>query len=158
MSQKTITLERTFAASLEDVWALWTTKDGIESWWGPDGFRVEVRSLDLRPGGELRYAMIAVRQQEIDFMKQAGMPVTQELKITYDEIVPLARLRYTNLADFIPGVAPYDVATLVELEQTAAGVRLRLTIDAMHAEEWTKMAVSGWESELGKLEKVLAVR
>ena len=31
-----------------------------------------------------------------------------------------------------------------------------LTIDAMHDEQWTKMAVMGWESELGKLAKVLA--
>src|SRR5262245_47945643 len=38
-----VTLERTFDAPIEDVWDLWTTKDGIESWWGPEGFRVEVR-------------------------------------------------------------------------------------------------------------------
>ena len=26
-----------FKATLEEVWELWTTKDGIESWWGPEG-------------------------------------------------------------------------------------------------------------------------
>jgi hypothetical protein len=34
-------------------------------------------------------------------------------------------------------------------------VRVVLTIDAMHDEHWTKMAVMGWESELGKLAKLL---
>src|SRR5207344_676779 len=39
MSRRMITIERTFNAAIEDVWALWTTADGIESWWGPEGFR-----------------------------------------------------------------------------------------------------------------------
>ena len=36
------------SATVEDVWALWTTEPGIESWWGPDGFDVTVGHLDLR--------------------------------------------------------------------------------------------------------------
>ena len=40
-----------------------TTKDGIESWWGPGGFTVKVRKLDLRSGGELHYAMIAIARR-----------------------------------------------------------------------------------------------
>jgi uncharacterized protein YndB with AHSA1/START domain len=56
-----ITLERVYRADVQDVWDLWTTKDGIESWWGPGGFAVTVRKLDLRPGGELLYAMTAIR-------------------------------------------------------------------------------------------------
>jgi len=65
---------------------------------------------------------------------------------------PLSRaLAHMHLADFISGVEPYDVATTVELEETSAGVRMRLTFDPMHDEEWTKRATMGWESELGKL-------
>ena len=30
-----------------------------------------------------------------------------------------------------------------------------LTIDAMHDDTWTQRAVMGWESELGRLERVL---
>ena len=60
MSQKRIILERSFAATLDEVWELWTTKEGIESWWGPDGYRVAVRKLELRAGGVLEYDMIAV--------------------------------------------------------------------------------------------------
>ena len=193
--KRRITLERTYRARIEDVWELWTTKDGIESWWGPGGFAVKVRKLELRPGGELHYAMTAIAPPQIEFMKKAGMPLTTEARLTYTEIVaprrlasthladfipgvappqiefmkkagmPLTtdytdivaprRLAYTHLADFIPGVAPYGVATLVELHPTAEGVRLVLTFDAMHDEEWTQRAAMGWESELGKLAKVL---
>jgi hypothetical protein len=69
--------------------------------------------------------------------------------------VALSRLSFTQLADFIPNVKPYEVATTVELETIAQGVRLVLTLDAMHDEHWTQMAVMGWESELDRLAALL---
>jgi uncharacterized protein YndB with AHSA1/START domain len=155
-SQRRITLERTYKASPQDIWDMWTTKDGIESWWGPDGFSVKVRKLDLRPGGELHYAMTATADPQIEFMKKAGMKLTTEAKLTYTEVSPPRRLAYIHLADFIPGVEPYGVAHLVELTPMGDSVRMALTFDAMHDEEWTNRAKMGWEMELGKLAKALA--
>ena len=154
--RRRIMFERIYAADLQDVWDLWTTKDGIESWWGPGGFAVTVRSLDLRPGGQLLYAMTAIDPPQIAFMRKAGMPLTQELRITYTEVIARRRLAYVHLADFIPGVEPYDVATVVELESTPQGIRMALTFDAMHSDEWTQRAVTGWEGELNKLAAVVA--
>jgi uncharacterized protein YndB with AHSA1/START domain len=153
--QRRITLERTFHASVEDVWRLWTTKEGIESWWGPEGFAVDVHSLDLRPGGELRYAMTATAPAQIEFMKRAGMPLTTECLIVITEVVPARRLAYEHLVDFVPGVEPYAVTTIVDLQSSADGVRMTLSFDAMHTEDWTQRAVMGWESELDKLARVL---
>jgi hypothetical protein len=70
-------------------------------------------------------------------------------------VVDTVVLAYVHLADFIPGVEPYDVATVVELHETAGSVRMTLTFDAMHSDEWTERAVMGWEAELGKLAAVL---
>ena len=156
--RKRISLERVYQADVQDVWDLWTTKEGIESWWGPGGFAVTVRKLDLRPGGELLYAMTAIDPPQVEFMKKAGMPLSHDARITFTEIVPRRRLAYVHLADFIPGVDPYDVATVVELHPAEGGVRMVLTFDAMHSEEWTQRAVMGWESELGKLAAVVAAR
>src|ERR1700716_2763645 len=91
-ARRTITLERTFKASIEEVWELWTTKEGIESWWGPEGFAIKVLTLDLRPGGELVYAMTAIASDQIEFMKNAGMPLTTKTRVTYTEVVPPRRL------------------------------------------------------------------
>src|SRR5262245_60375151 len=143
-AQKKITIERTYDARIEEVWALWTTKEGIESWWGPDGFAVQVRSLDLRPGGELKYAMTATATPQVEFMKKAGMPLTNEHLIVYTEVQPPKRLAYSHLVDFIPQVDSYEVAMLVELHETARGVRMVLTIDRMHDEVWTERAIAGW--------------
>lgn len=146
-----ITLERTFRASLAEVWALWTTAEGIASWWGPEGFTVTVQHLDLRPGGALYYTMVATAPEMVAYMQQAGMPTEQPCKITYAEVVPYKRLSYIHLVDFVPEVTAYDTETVVELHPTAHGVRMVLTLDPMHAPEWTQRAVMGWESELGKL-------
>lgn len=157
-SKKQIKMERIYDASLEDVWDLWTTKDGIESWWGPDGFIVKVRSMDVRPGGVLVYDMIAVGEQQMEFMKRAGMPISTTTSITYKEIVKQKKLLYTNRADFIPGVAPYDVDTCVDLSLAPNGVKLVLTIDPMHDEVWTGRQAQGWEMELGKLGRLIDER
>jgi uncharacterized protein YndB with AHSA1/START domain len=152
------TLERRYAASPEEVWALWTTPAGIEAWWGPEGFAVKVHALDLRPGGELRYAMSAVAPETQAFMKAQGMPLTTEARLTFTEVVPPRLLAWRHLADFIPGVAPYDVGHRLELHPDGDGVRLTLTLDRMHDETWTQRAVQGWAAELGKLERALAPR
>jgi len=148
-------LERTYEASPADVWELWTTKEGIESWWGPEGFQVKVLALDLRPGGELHYTMTAIGPNEVAFMKSAGMPLTTEHRVTYTDVVPQRRLAYTIVADFIPGVEPYDVATVVELHPAGRSVRMVLTFDAMHDELWTQRSIMGRESELRRFAKAL---
>jgi len=154
--KKQLTLERTYEASLEEVWRLWTTAAGIESWWGPEGFTVKVRSLDLKPGGELLYDMTATGAPQVQFMKKAGMPLTTLTRITFTEVTAQRRLAYNTLADFIPGMAPYPVATQLDLSSVGGQVRLVLTFDAMHDADWTKRSVMGREMELAKLAKVLA--
>jgi uncharacterized protein YndB with AHSA1/START domain len=157
-SDRKIIIERTYAASIDDVWELWTTKDGIESWWGPEGFTVKVHQLDLRAGGQMVYAMTAVDPPQIQFMKKAGMPLTTDAKLTYTEIVPGTSIAYTHRADFIPGVEPYDVGNKVEFHAERGEVRMILRLDPMHSDEWTQRAVMGMESQLGKLDRVIASR
>ena len=149
-------IERVYVASPEEAWALWTTKAGIESWWGPEGFDVTVASLDLRVGGQLVYWMTARAPQQVAFMQRAGMPLSTECKVTYTEVSPPGRLAYKTLADFVPDVTPYEVATVVELQATADGVKLTITFDAMHDEVWTERARAGHESQLRKLEALIA--
>src|SRR5690606_22729200 len=87
-----VTLERVWDAAIEDVWELWTTKEGIESWWGPGGFDVTVHELDLRPGGTLDYTMSARDEGPIAYLKSIGRPTSTRHQATYTEIVPLRRL------------------------------------------------------------------
>ena len=151
-------MTRTYCASIEEAWALWTTKAGIESWWGPEGFDVTVVSLDLQPGGDLDYLMTAMAPEQVTFMTEAGMPLSTPCKVTYTEVSPPTRLAYKTLTDFVPGVEPYEVATVVEFGATANGVTLTITFDAMHDDVWTERARAGHESQLGKLDALLAAQ
>lgn len=156
MKRRTIRIERTFDAPVQDVWQMWTTAEGIESWWGPEGFRVKVRKLEVRAGGAFHYDMIAAGPEQIAFMKKAGMPLSQETRAFFTEVTPTSRLGFTHIVDFVPGVESYESATMVELTARGSKTDLVVTLEAMHDEPWTKMAVMGWESELGKLAAALA--
>ena len=151
-----IRIERTFKAPIEKVWRMWTTKEGIEKWWGPEGFATVVRSLDLRVGGPFEVVMSAVRQDVIDYVKSAGVPEHNVMSCRYTELVPMTRLAYATTVNFIPGMEPYESITTVELAPALTGTFLVLTFDAMHDAHWTSMAKMGWESELGKLDAALA--
>lgn len=157
--RKQINLQRTFKASLDLVWEMWTTKAGIESWWGPPGFEVIVNKIELRTGGALEYVMTAIGADQIAFMKQSNQPSSTNLKARYTLVSPKTRASWMNLADFIPGVEPYEVETRLELfEEGSDSVRVALQLDAMHNEFYTQMATQGWESELGKLEAAIQKR
>lgn len=157
-ARRKITLERTFDASVKEVWDLWTTREGIESWWGPEGFEVEVRQLELREGGGMEYAMRATGADQIDYMKKAGMPLITVHQLTFTEVTPGTRLAYTALADFIPGVEPYEMKTAIDFTTAPDGARIVLTFDAMHDDQWTRLAVMGREGELDRLAEILSRR
>jgi uncharacterized protein YndB with AHSA1/START domain len=157
-SDHKIVIERTYEASIEDVWDLWTTREGIESWWGPEGFSVKVHELDLRAGGHMVYAMTAVDPPQVQFMKKAGMPLTTEARLTYTKIVPGKTIDYIHRADFIPGIEPYNFGSKVDFFAVGGNVRMVLTLDPMHSDEWTQRSVMGMESQLGKLASVIASR
>ena len=63
-----------------------------------------------------------------------------------------------RLSTFVPDVTPYEVTTVVDLRVTADGVKLTITFDAMHDDVWTERSRAGHESELRKLDALLAAR
>jgi len=146
-----IRLERTYPASADEVWRLWTTPSGIESWWAPDGYEVEVRELDLEPGGELIYAMTATAPEQIEFMRGAGMPLTTESRKTFTEIDAPRRLAYHSLIDFVPDHEPYEHLTTVDIEPTEDGVHVTMAIEPLHHQVWTERLVAGRNNELDNL-------
>ena len=73
-SRSSTVIERTYRTRVEELWELWTTKEGFESWWGSEGSRVEVHTLEAREGGSLHYDMIAVVPEDIATRSRLGLP------------------------------------------------------------------------------------
>jgi uncharacterized protein YndB with AHSA1/START domain len=156
VSSDRITLERSYDATPERVWELWTTARGIESWWAPDGFAVEVERLELEPGGELVYALTATGEAQVEFMRNAGMPLRTESRKTFTAVERPHRLAYRSLVDFVPGMPPYEFLTEVELQPEDGGVRVVMAMEPLHDAEWTQRLVAGRENELANLARALA--
>jgi uncharacterized protein YndB with AHSA1/START domain len=102
--------------------------------------------------------MSAIGEDQIEYMKQAGMPITTQNQVRFTEVERPHRLAYKELADFIPGVEPYEVDTVVELHELPGAVRMVLTFESMHDDHWTKLMVMGREGELVRLARLLEAR
>lgn len=156
MTTEKIQIERSYAAPPEKIWELWTTEAGIEAWWAPDGFTVHVDVLELRVGGTLTYTMTATGPEQVAFMENAGLPLSSTSHKTFTGVEPTRRLAYTTLADFIPGIEPYEFLTVIELRATAdGGTHVTMTADAMHDEEWTARLAAGRANEMENLAEVI---
>lgn len=158
MTEKRLTIERTYDISAAGFWDLWTTKEGIESWWGPEGFSVSVRELDVRVGGELRYTSTATGAEQIAVLKRGNLPLTTEARITYTDIKRLRLLAFETHVDFIAGVEPYGVTTTVEVTKERSGIIMNMAFGAMHDETWTQRAIAGHRSQILKLTRVINER
>jgi uncharacterized protein YndB with AHSA1/START domain len=151
--QAAVVIERAYRAPLQDLWALWTTKAGFESWWGPEGFRVQVHALEARAGGALDYDMIADAPEAIAAMKSMGQPVSHGTHGRFGEFRPHERLTLVHVIDFVPGSEPYE--TTIEVDFSPAGDQTRMTV-TLHPHldpVWTKMSAAGFSSQLTKLDR-----
>lgn len=151
-----IVVERTFRARVEDLWELWTTKEGFESWWGPEGFRADVHKIEPHVGGRLDYDMVADSPEMIAEMAKLGRPASHPTHSYFSELKPRERLVITNSMDFLPGVAPYEAKITVDFYTSGPNVRMVVTLDPLHSEDFSKMQLEGFTSQLRKIERRFA--
>lgn len=150
---KELTVERTYRATVDELWELWTTKEGFESWWGPDGFRVEVQEIDARLGGKIRYDMIADTPEMVAAMKVMGDESRHKTHGTFTEVQRHKRLAITHVIDFLKGVEPYDATMVMELFPSGKDVRMVVHLSGMHDARMTQMQLEGFTSQIGKLDR-----
>lgn len=152
--QAIVVIQRTYRAPVEELWALWTTKAGFESWWGPEGFHVEVHAMEARLGGALDYDMIADAPEAIAAMKDMGQPLSHGTHGKFSEFRPHERLTLVHVIDFVPGSAPYEHTIEVDFRPAAEGhASMVVTVHPHLDPHWTKMSIEGFTSQLGKLDR-----
>jgi uncharacterized protein YndB with AHSA1/START domain len=151
--QESIAIERTYLAGIADLWDLWTTKQGFESWWGPEGFRVEVHAMEAREGGALAYDMIADAPGAIAAMKRMGQPLIHKTRGWFSEFKPLQRLTLMHHIDFIRGLDPYESKIEVAFEALGDQARMVVTLHPHRDPHWTRMSEQGFRSQLTKLDR-----
>ena len=88
-----LVFERTFDATVEQVWQAFTDPTLIPRWWGPHGTTTTVAEMDVRPGGAWRYISSAPDREDVAFYGR------------YLEVERPRRIRWTFMFD-VEGVGP----------------------------------------------------
>jgi uncharacterized protein YndB with AHSA1/START domain len=60
-----VTIERSFNAPLDDVWAAWTEAELLSQWWAPRPWKAVTKDMDFREGGRWLYAMTSPEGQQM---------------------------------------------------------------------------------------------
>lgn len=154
----TIRLERVYDASVDEVWALWATREGLEAWFAPEGMRFELLTLDLRVGGAFEHVMTAVGAEQVAYFANRNRSSTARVSGRFVEIVPHRRLRIRFDIDFVPGVQAYPYDMMVELHPEAERVRMVLTADRHPDPEMTRGAIAGLTSQLQRFDLAIKAR
>lgn len=152
----TIRFERVYDASIEDVWALWTTKEGLEEWFAPEGMRFEVSTLELCVGGTFDHVMTAVGAEQVAYLANLNRPLSVRVSGRFLEIERHRKLHIRFDMDFVPGVESYPYDMMVELHAEAGQVRMILTADRHPDPEMTRGAIIGLTSQLQRFALAIA--
>jgi len=61
--EREIVLSRVIKAKRENVFAAWADPNHLPRWFGPAGFKIETKEIDIRVGGAWRFDMLAPNGQ-----------------------------------------------------------------------------------------------
>lgn len=134
---------RLLDAPRELVWEVWTKPEHISEWWGPNGFSIANKSMEVAPGKSWEF-------------KMSGMGFDFDEKLQYIEVVEPSLLVYKHF-----GHTPdYDFTVNVSFEEANGKTLLTMTSifkSQQILDELNKQvkAVEGGTQTLNKMEAYL---
>ncbi|HZD79544.1 MAG TPA: SRPBCC family protein [Actinomycetota bacterium] len=138
-----VTIQRTFDAPRDAVWAAWTDGEQLERWFMPHGFTVPECTVDPRPGGRLH---LRVRGPDGAEMSNDGL---------FEEVDPPQRLVMTTTAF----EGRLEVRNTITFEDADGGTELTLHAQVVKAAPDLAAALAGmeegWLQSFEKLDAVL---
>ncbi len=128
-----ILITREFDAPRHLVYRVWTTPELIRQWWSARRGEVTVAEIDLRVGGQWRYAMIAHGEFEVAFHGE------------FREVVPNERIVRTEIYEPFPEAPAVSTETFTESDGRTT---LTLLVDHESQEHRDAHVQSGMEDGL----------
>ena len=138
----TVTLHRVFATTPEKVYRAFLNAEALAKWLPPYGFTCKVEHLDAKVGGTFRMAFT-------NFTTGNAHSFGGE----YKELVPDARIRYTDRFDD-PNL-PGEMQVTVTLRQVAVGVELNVVQEGIPDAIPVEACYLGWQQSLMQLALVV---
>ena len=146
-----VVIERSFDASVDLIWKMWTDPEHFKAWYGPAGATIPVAKLDVRVGGT---RLVCMEVQTPDG------PLQMWFTGQYREIIENKRLVYTEtMADENGNIAsPADMGTpethpittevCIELDEIGGRTKMVMTHLGVPSDS---AGATGWEMALDKL-------
>jgi len=150
----TVCMERTFNASVTDVWRVWTDADSIGKWWGPKGYTALVVRNDVREGGSYLWAMKSAQGR---MFWSTG---------TYTEVV--ANKKIVSTVSFsnengkaipgsqvsVPGKWPNEITVIVEFSESEGKARVTVAEVGIPLIVYALSKI-GWAQQFDKIQLLL---
>jgi uncharacterized protein YndB with AHSA1/START domain len=143
LSNRTLTLRRTFNAPVKLVWEAWTQPQHIAQWWAPKGMKVSVVEHDFKVGGKWKYVMP---------MPDGSQFISDGV---YKVIVELEKI--FSSANFKPMTEGVEIQALFERN----GNKTNFTFNVIHpTEEYCRQQekmgfYNGWGSAFDRMETLI---
>ena len=150
----TVRTERTFNASVTDVWKVWNDADSIQKWWGPKGYTGLVVRNDVREGGSYLWAM------------KSGQGRMYWSTGTYKEVVPNKNIMSTmSFSDengkpipssqvSVPGHWPDEITIIVEFSESQGKARVTVAEVGIPVIVYP-LSKMGWAQQFDKIQSLL---
>jgi uncharacterized protein YndB with AHSA1/START domain len=138
----TVRFHRVLKTTPEKVYKAFLDPDALVKWLAPHGFTAKVHKLDARVGGEHKMSFT-----------NFGTGHSHSFGGKYVELVPGARLRYTDKFDD-PNL-PGEMQVTVSLKKVACGTELEIVQEGIPAAIPVEFCYLGWQESLSLLANVV---
>ncbi len=151
--------ERSFAANVDRVWELCTTKRGLERWWSPETLRTTVTRWEGRLGGEvsmaLRYLPAMLGPKGESEYLAAGIPITLRLHGRVVEWERHRRVAFELTLTLDRAGAGITNVTRLEFEPLGPGTLVRLVVTGKSEPHLVTLGKTNLEGQLDRLGRCL---
>jgi uncharacterized protein YndB with AHSA1/START domain len=138
----TVKLHRVLRSKPERVYAAFTDPDAMVKWLPPHGFTAKVHHMEASVGGTYKMSF-----------RNFTTGTTHSFGGKYLELVPNARLRYTDKFDD-PGL-PGEMQTTVTIKEVPVGVELSITQEGLPDAIPLEACYIGWQESLQLLAQLV---
>lgn len=143
MMPELLSLNRTFVAQPQQIFAAFTQPALLKQWWAPPGSKIHTVVIDLQLGGAYRFGM---------WNPQQG---TYYVYGTYQEIVPYEKLVFTWRWESSEMDIGNSLVTIRLIPKGDQHTELFLTHAKLPNQDATFMHQKGWLGLLGNLDHFL---
>ena len=142
MTTNTVRLHRVIRSTPERLYRAFLTPEAMVKWLPPNGFTGKVHQMDAKVGGLHKMSFTHFSSGH-----------SHSFGGEYLELVPNARLRYTNRFDD-PNL-PGEMTTTVTLAPVSCGTEINIVQEGIPAMIPTEACYLGWQESLTLLAKLV---